>query len=759
MEENKKKVSLAVKFGLGFALLCALFLTVYLITVITGSSAFFRESGEKNAQIYFEEDIARAEQLAETHYTNLYEIVDKVKFAKTREAVETIVESYIGSELFGDLRYFSQGVCYAANGIVVTEDTGAAEYIAALSEANNRGCTPVYYDTYTELDCIAFFVPVRGSAFIDGILSVVPARNLVSVGSVINDKASLVTIISPDGKVLSETRAEGYTEDVGNNFYDFVDLITENRTYSANLAEAIASEKKTSVTIETAKKDYTLAISPLTSFDSHVYLVSMSEIDGLVDPELAYVRHVTNIMFFAIIGVILCALYVAFNKGKTKRALAAAILVDSKLDCPNAEQFKLTAKDRIAVYRRKYAIGVLSIRNFVYLNEEFGQDNATDILKEIVKIIQSITTKKEECFGYAGDGKFLLLMINANSHSISDRIKLIENIINRNDLLIAKGTKLRFSVGVYNVISAYRKTVQEMIDCAATASTYSEDDPKAVYTTYSEEIKEEIARNEKIETMMESALAAREFRLFLQPKYDAQHDCVHSAEALVRWFDTESGEYKYPQEFIPLFETNGFIVKLDHYIYIEVLEYLSGAAKRGEKVVPVAVNVSRVTATNPDFINFYVGNKKRYGIPDNFLTLELTESFAMEDYDKISAIITALHNGGLRCSIDDFGSGFSSFSILKQITVDEVKLDSVFIKRGIDIRRDDKLHSAMIDLTKSMGMSVVQEGVETKEVFDKVISMGCNIIQGFYYAKAMPVEEFRIFITTNTSIKYKALVK
>jgi EAL domain-containing protein (putative c-di-GMP-specific phosphodiesterase class I) len=215
----------------------------------------------------------------------------------------------------------------------------------------------------------------------------------------------------------------------------------------------------------------------------------------------------------------------------------------------------------------------------------------------------------------------------------------------------------------------------------------------------------------------------------------------------------------FPGEFIPLFESNGFIAKLDHFVYIEVLEYLSHAVERGEKVVPVAVNVSRVTANSEDFISFYVGNKKKYRIPDGFITIELTESFAMEDYEKISHIVTALHNSGMKCSIDDFGSGYSSFSILKQISVDELKLDSMFIKRGTDKKRDDTLLSTMIDLAKAMGMRVVQEGVETKEMFDKVTDMGCDVVQGYYYAKAISLEEFKIFINTNTSIKYKSLVK
>jgi EAL domain-containing protein (putative c-di-GMP-specific phosphodiesterase class I) len=215
----------------------------------------------------------------------------------------------------------------------------------------------------------------------------------------------------------------------------------------------------------------------------------------------------------------------------------------------------------------------------------------------------------------------------------------------------------------------------------------------------------------------------------------------------------------FPGEFIPLFETNGFITKLDHFVYTEVLEFISKAAEHGDKVVPVAVNVSRVTAGNEDFLNFYIGNKKKYRIPDGFITIEFTESFAMEDYDKIAHVIEELHKNGIRCSIDDFGSGYSSFSILKQINVDELKLDSVFLRRGVDVKRDDKLLSTMIELAKSMGMRVVQEGVETKEMFDKVVAMGCDVIQGYYYAKAISLEEFKLFINTNTSIKYKSLVK
>lgn len=758
MEEKKKFKIGGSEIGVMALLLLFVLLVVYMVTVISGSSSFFKESAEKNALLYFEEDIERAEALAGEHFQNLYDIRDKVKKLDSMKAVEELIESYIGSDMFGDLRYYSNGKSYAANGALVVEETSAKEYIEALSKSEKEGTTPVYYDKNTELDCIAFFIPVRGSEYIDGILSILPARNLIDAFDVINEKSSVVSVIAPDGKLISETSAEGFNKTVGNNFYSFIDTITNNKSDSALISEAVLNLKKTAIGIHTQEGDYTVAISPLSRFNDNLILISMSESEGLIAPELSYIRHIVNLLLISIFAIVVGIVYATLYHKKTKRALTAATLEDSRLECPNGEQFKLNAKDLITTAHRRYSIALIAIRNFMYFNEQLGESDSTEVLRELAKIIQSLSNRNE-CYGYIGDGKFVALIIHANSRTVNDKIKLIETIINRNTVLASHGLKIRFAAGVYNVFSGHRRSIQEMIDCAATAASFSEDNIKTSYTLFTEEVRAEIAHNEKIEAVMETALANKDFRLFLQPKYDVKHDVIDSAEALVRWFDPETGEYKFPGEFIPLFETNGFIIKLDHFVYIEVLEYLSHAVEKGEKVVPIAVNVSRVTATNPDFINFYVGNKKKYGIPDNFITLELTESFAMEDYDKISTIISALHNGGMRCSIDDFGSGYSSFSILKQINVDELKLDSVFLRRGIDVKRDDNLLSTIITLAKTMGMSVVQEGVETKEMFDKVVEMGCDVIQGYYYAKAISLEEFKLFINTNTSIRYKSLVK
>ena len=155
----------------------------------------------------------------------------------------------------------------------------------------------------------------------------------------------------------------------------------------------------------------------------------------------------------------------------------------------------------------------------------------------------------------------------------------------------------------------------------------------------------------------------------------------------------------------------------------------------------------------------YVSNKKKYGIGDGFIMLELTESFAFDDNRSIVQIVDSLHQNGIKCSLDDFGAGFSSFSMLKNIALDELKLDRCFIEKDDSPEKGDMVLKTVIGLFKSLGITVVQEGVETEEMLKKIAEYGCDVMQGFYYAKAIPLEEFKLFLKSNTSIMYKSKVK
>lgn len=354
MDIKKKKRGPTSKIGVAILLLLIIFLVVYMVTVLLGSSSFFTESAEKNAILCFEEDINRANALADAHFDNLYEIAEKAKTKESRAEVEELIASYIGSEQFGDLRYYLGNEAYAANGMLVVEETSGHEYISALIASDVRGATPVYKDKHTELDCLAFFLPVRGSEFIDGILSIVPARNIISVGDVINEKASAVAIIDTDGTVFSDTVADGFFNGVGNNFFDFVDSVTNDKSDSNALSEIISENKKSAYSISSPEGNYVVAAAPLSSFGGHLMLVSMSITEGLIAPELTYIRHIVNLLAVSIIALIIGAVYAMLYHKKTSLALSIATLVDIKIECPNAEQFRLTAKEQVSSLKRKY---------------------------------------------------------------------------------------------------------------------------------------------------------------------------------------------------------------------------------------------------------------------------------------------------------------------------------------------------------------------------------------------------------------------
>ena len=168
-----------------------------------------------------------------------------------------------------------------------------------------------------------------------------------------------------------------------------------------------------------------------------------------------------------------------------------------------------------------------------------------------------------------------------------------------------------------------------------------------------------------------------------------------------------------------------------------------------QKASAVSVNVSRVTAIQSDFLDYYKRIKTKFNIPDKFVTLEFTESFAFENYEYLSRIINELHQAGFLCSLDDFGTGYSSYNVLKTLDMDEIKLDKFFLERGSSAERDLLLLSGTIDIVKKMNIKVTQEGVETKDDYDRLVTLGCDVIQGFYFSKPMKYVDYREFIKQN----------
>ncbi|MCR4923006.1 MAG: EAL domain-containing protein, partial [Lachnospiraceae bacterium] len=236
------------------------------------------------------------------------------------------------------------------------------------------------------------------------------------------------------------------------------------------------------------------------------------------------------------------------------------------------------------------------------------------------------------------------------------------------------------------------------------------------------------------------ALDNKEFLVYYQPKYDPKTDRLKGAEALIRWNSPEFGLVS-PGRFIPIFEKNGFIKEIDHYMLRSVAADQKRWFDEGRKCVPISVNVSRAHFIESDLAEQIRDTVDREGTSRSLIEIELTESAFFDDKDALISIIEKLKEYGFSVSMDDFGSGYSSLNSLKDMPLDVLKLDAEFF-RGGDKERGEKVVSETIKLAKSLKMKTVAEGVEIKDQVEFLAEQGCDMIQGYYYAKPMPKNEF-----------------
>ena len=287
-------------------------------------------------------------------------------------------------------------------------------------------------------------------------------------------------------------------------------------------------------------------------------------------------------------------------------------------------------------------------------------------------------------------------------------------------------------------------SLSAMIDCANTARKYGKKRAETSCIVYNEQIRERNESEKTIVANMTSALENNEFQVYLQPKVSLQDERCVGAEALVRWVKPD-GSMIYPDQFIPLFEQNGFITRVDFHILEQVLKYLREVLDRGEAVVPVSVNFSRLHNDDAHFVQKIKELLDGYGIAPGLLEAEVTESIYMYDLNILRENIRRLQQMGVKISIDDFGSGYSSLNVLSKVSADVIKLDKQFLD-DYDEDSSPEFIKYLITMIKHLGYQIIAEGVETKRQAEMLKAAECDMAQGYYYARPMPVSEFNKFL-------------
>jgi len=382
----------------------------------------------------------------------------------------------------------------------------------------------------------------------------------------------------------------------------------------------------------------------------------------------------------------------------------------------------------------------LDIDNFKRVNDVYGHSMGDKLLICVSQLIQSHTDGFTSRIG--GDEYVILLdaSIKPNDVEILAQTMLedLENLDFRKDIL----SLISLSIGiVFNQpVSQILDDILAKCDAAMYQSKYDGKNRYTIYRSYDKTL--EINRN--IELEMYDALKTGQFHVYLQPKVNMVSSELYGAEALSRWVHPEDG-LRRPDMYIPLFEKNGFISSLDMYVYEEVCKLKASWANEKYGHIPISVNMSRLHLYNKEFPDTLESIAYKYGIPTNELEIEITESTFIKDNAELIRVIDILQQKGFMVSIDDFGSGFSALNLLKDLSVNTIKIDREFLKLSSNNSRGKKVIRNIIAMCLDLKMDVVTEGIETKEQIDFITRCGCQIAQGFYYSQPIPVDEFVVF--------------
>lgn len=333
--------------------------------------------------------------------------------------------------------------------------------------------------------------------------------------------------------------------------------------------------------------------------------------------------------------------------------------------------------------------------------------------------------------------KFLKRFSHKLSQTIIDNVRL----------------NLPISIGVYQV-ELEDDTISPILDKAIIAHTKIKGDFITAYQIYDEKLEHNLVREQEIESRMEEALENEEFEVYYQPKVELKHENVAGAEALVRWNDPLTGIVS-PGVFIPIFEKNRFIVKLDLYIFERLCQDIKSWKERNIPLHTISVNVSKEHCMDEDFILEYVKITNQYEIDPSMIEIEITESASWDNENGLIEIMKKIKEAGFKLSMDDFGTGYSSLHLLQRMPIDVLKLDSSFIRESDTAGKSQVIVADVIAMAKHIQIKTVAEGIEDEAEVSFLKEVGCDMIQGYYYAKPLNLKQFEAYVLQDESKRKK----
>ena len=621
--------------------------------------------------------------------------------------------------------------------------SGLEKLIEDADESGNVSVAKTYFDFGDGMASYCIMLPVVHKGIVQGYLFGLNSTTQLLAGTetdtysqisrsyVINEKGTIMAISNSD--VMFVLQNDDFYTDVLKELSE-----EENRNLvEEQLRKSFAKKTATFLSFHAKTDDWKIFFAPIETQGGWTYVNVVKESDVAALVRGIKIESLISIAIVILLMLLLCYIVGRFVMDEQREMLKLAF-EDSLTQAPNERHFVSYAAKLLKDYP-DYAFSVVSfdIQNFRYLNESYGHMKADELLRIIVKNVEKELSVRES-YARIGADRFVALLVDDGRtderlHHLEERIARAAGEENIN-------YPIKIKCGFYEVTDR-KENIAAMIDKANLARKSVVSQGKELFATYEDRLMEETRRREFIESKMEMALIAGEFVPFLQPKWDMKNNHIVAAEALVRW-KQNLGEIIPPGEFISIFETNGFIEKIDFYMLEQVCKYLRKMIDEGREVYPISVNQSRYLLHDPNYTFNVQQIMLKYRIPKSLIELELTETVFFQERERMIEVMQELKRMNMDLSIDDFGSGFSSLNLLRDMPFDVLKIDKGFLNETNASETGKFILKKIIEMADGLGVRVICEGVETVEQAEMLMEIGCNYAQGYLYSKPIPLGEF-----------------
>lgn len=713
-----------------FFILAFIFLLLLSATMIWHTMAL-RQAIEQHTQNYVADVSQESAQMVDNRLEEIFQYL--------RLIADSISQMDVTQEQYNDFLTRKAAICNFTEMALVEADGTA--YFLQHGEKDIRElpafATALAGETSVAVfpDYILYLVPIpiaqNQSKVLLGVKSIEGMQNLLANNSFNNEGNTC--ILNQSGEVIIKPVPKDFNELIRETDYVASD------EWAKEIKQNLRENRSGQVTLSTnSGRDILLHYQPLTVTGWFIATTVpkdtlSSEVDSL-----------SSRFFYLMLGVVslFCILLLIFivSQNRYQNKIENISFTDPVTGGNSNIHFLLATQTLLQKNASKtYALLSLNLRKFGLLNNFLGRSHGDDVLRQVYHILNDNADATQEMVARGEGTTFYLFWQNQSEEQIQQRLDVIAQQIAP---LGSPLGSLRMDVGIF-YLSNGLCSIAEAEEAADIARKNAEKSHLNAYTFYSEAIRSRQYAEATLLYQLEKALDNNQLTIHLQPKIRTKDRKIAGAEALVRWYHPEQG-FISPAIFIPLCEENGLIRQLDLFVFEQVCKCLAEWQQKGLPLLPISVNVSRQHFKNPHFLDDYQKILHRWQVPAQKIELEITESimFSSEEICHLTDFISEIHNIGFTCSLDDFGSGYSALGILQSIQIDCLKLDRQFFADAFQTANTKAVIETIMQLAQKLGIATVAEGVEKEEQVLFLTSIGCDLIQGYYFFPPLAQKQF-----------------